>query len=609
MQHEPLTTAGASPLLAGTPSGEIAFVIDDDPLMAGLLERHLVRRGVRSVPFDDPGRLLAELASAPPDYLFTDLEMPRMRGDELASEARERGFRGTVVLVTASRDHAAVVAAVRRGVDEIVPKPPRDADLDLVLEKARARARRSLPLAEELRAVLDPLDQGAILVDEEYVPFYANARACDILGIASAEEAMAVLEQGGLASQAARGRGEPARVLFIDVAKSAETSGRLLVGFEVHECPLSPKRRGFLVLMHDYSQWRRLDELHSRFATYLSHRMRTPLTSARNAVKILSGKDEPLPAAEQERFLDIGCRNIEKLISSFDELQKLFMVESGEINACRSLVRVARELEAILSDAEACGRIGGFKLRGPDCAVLTSGSRMREYVSNAIDALAGWLGEVPHVECSVIASEPVGESGQEPAICIVLAHQGRVAEGRGALVAHLSASEFGKTGALDRIARSLDGSSSAAAGSLRLRLPAEPAFDRGRDLVHPLHIMLERSGLEGAPFHLVSMRLAGEGADHGRFQKLLETNLCALFGREGWLISRGETPGSYTLFSVGETRERVAEAVEHLRTRFSRCCRERGEELYPAVRWDIRYSRESCAGPGPREIPLVESLF
>jgi FixJ family two-component response regulator len=609
MPNEPLTSAGAAPPRSGDAARETAFIIDDDRLMGSIIARHLDRRGIAPVCFEDPRRLLAELPSAPPTYLFTDLEMPLMRGPELAGEARARGYRGTIVLVTASRDHAGLLAAVRGGVDDIVPKPLRDADLDLALEKARTRARRMLPAVEELRAVLDPLHQGAILLDEECVPVYANRRSREILGISSAREAAAILERGDLASHVMRHRGEPAGVLFIDVAKPLESPGRFLVGFEVHECAVASMRRVYLVLMHDFSEWRKLDELHSRFATYLSHRMRTPLTSARNAVMILSGKDEPLAASDKERFLDIGCRNIEKLISSFDELQKLFMVESGEINACRSLVRAGREIETILAESEKRGVIKGFKLHGRDCALFTSRARLEAYVSSAAETIADWLGEAPYLECSVVANEPLGEPGEDSAVTVVLALRGRVPESRGTLPDYVSLSELQHARALETLARSLDGASMAAAGALRLRLPAAPPFDRDQDLVHPLHLMLERSGLECSPFHLVSLRLAGAPPDPGAFVSLLESNLCSLFARDRWLISRGEKPGSYALFAVGEPRGRIEERMERLRERFARCCRERGDELYPAIRWDIKYSREPRAEADSPECPLVEAIL
>jgi hypothetical protein len=163
---------------------------------------------------------------------------------------------------------------------------------------------------------------------------------------------------------------------------------------------------------------------------------------------------------------------------------------------------------------------------------------------------------------------------------------------------------------LEHLAHVLDGEHSAAANdSLRLRMPAEPAFDRERDLVHPLHMMLERSELEHASFHLISMRLYGALSDAVRFSRLLEANICALLARDNWLVSRGEELGRFSLFAVGASPERIGDALEGLRERFAHCCRERGEELYPSLRWEIAFSRESgecCDSP---QKAILEALI
>jgi len=609
MPNEPVMNADAARTDTRSGNGETAFIIDDDRLMAALLERHLARRGFEPVLFDDPKRLLDTLPAAAPAFLFTDLEMPLMHGVELIAKARARGFRGTIVLVTASRERLDLVAAIQGGADEILVKPIKDDDLDLLVEKARARARRSMSALEALWVMLEPVNQGVILLDEEFVPFHANKRAREILGAGNAREVGEALDRGNLAARLMINGGGAEAITFIDVSNRDGGGKHLLVGFEIHECPAAAPGRAHLLLMHDFSEWRKFDEFHSRFATYLSHRMRTPLTSARNALMILSGKDEPLDVADKGRFLDIGCRNIEKLISSFDELQKIFMVESGEINACRSLIKVDRELQAILSEGEKNGAIKGFKLRSPDCTVLTCRARLKEYVLNAAEAMARWLGEIPYVECTVTANDAVGEAGEGSSLSISLIPRGRSGENRPALKDFLALTELEKSLVLERLARALDGTHTVTgSGALHVRLPLEPPFDRERDLVHPLHMMLERSGLEQTSLHLVSMRLQGALPGGRRFVRLFEANLCALFGRDHWLVARGEGPGCFAVVVTGASRAQIGDAMESLRERFAHRCRERGEELYPAIRWEIVYSREPSEATDPPEYPLFEAL-
>jgi DNA-binding response OmpR family regulator len=589
---------------------ETAFIIDDDRLMAALLERHLARRGIEAVRFEDPASLLGALPAARPVFLFTDLDMPLMRGTELISRVRAEGFAGGIVLVTASREPEDFAAAAANGADEILVKPLRDADLDFVVEKMRRRARRPVFGAATPRDLLEPIGQGIVLLDEEFVPIHINRRAREILGAGSEREAREALERDGLGARIMNGRRAGGCVNFVDVPVPDGNGSSRLLGLEIHECAETAAGRSYLVLMHDFSEWRKLDELHLRFATSLSHRMRTPLTSARNAVMILSEKGSLLDGAERERFLDIGCRSIEKLISSFDELQSEFLVESGSINVWRSLIRLDTELGEMLADLERRGAIGGFKMRSSDIPLLTCRSLLKRYIAAAAEAIGERLGEVPSIECAVAACDAGGEGAEDPRISI------SIRPGNGSRGERLDPKDHDETGelareaTLERLARALGGVHAASdRDGFHLRLPASPALDREKDLVHPLHMMIERSRLRRVPLHVVSVRMAGARADAASFNRLFESGLCSLRGTEEWVVARGWEPGGYDVIVAGASRERVDEAMESVRERFARRCGERGEELYPAIRWEIRYSREADAPGDAAECSMLETLI
>jgi hypothetical protein len=229
---------------------------------------------------------------------------------------------------------------------------------------------------------------------------------------------------------------------------------------------------------------------------------------------------------------------------------------------------------------------------------------------NGVEAMAGWLGELPYVDCTVTTSDGLEDGVDEPALFITLGPRRRTGETKASLKDYLALDEIRKGLVLERLARALDGSHVIAANdALRLRLPAQPSFDRERDLIHPLHMMLERSDLDRTAFHLVSMRLYGAVTDMRRFSRLLEANLCAIFGKDEWLVARQEGPERFALFATGASRSQIGEAMKSLRERFASCCRERGEELYPAIRWEITYCREPGACSDPLERAAFETLI
>ena len=591
-------------------AADIAFIIDDDRLMAALLERHLARRGIGAICFDDPVSLLDALPSAKPAFLFTDLDMPLMRGTELVTRARAGGFGGAIVLVTASREREDFAVAVANGADDILGKPLRDVDIDFLVEKMRARAGRSVSAVAPPGNLLEPIGQGIVLLDEECVPLHVNRRAREILGASDEREAGEILERHNLAAFIMNDRGGGGEsVNFIDLPDPNGKGTSRLVGFEIHECAAGPSGRSYLVLMHDFSEWRKLDELHLRFATCLSHRMRTPLTSVRNAVMILGDKGRLLNSADKERFLDIGCRNIEKLISSFDDLQSSFLGEVKNIDVWRSLIRVGTELGEILGDLERHKAISGFRLYSPDVALFTCRSRLKKYILTSVEAIGEWLGEIPSIECSVTLNDASGETGEEPRLSISIKPRVGSRGGRIHLKDHCVDGVVPKGFMLEKFACALDGvHTSTDRDTFCLRLPANPPFDRGKDLVNPLHMMIERSKLNRVPLHIVSTRMAGASSDARKFARLFESNLCALCGNDEWIVVRGWEPGNFDVLVVGSSRERIDDAMESLRERFARCCRERGEELYPAIRWEIRYSHEPDAAGEAVECAMLETL-
>jgi hypothetical protein len=324
---------------------------------------------------------------------------------------------------------------------------------------------------------------------------------------------------------------------------------------------------------------------------------------------ILSEQGSILDGAERERFLDIGCRSIERLISSFDELQSEFLVETGSINAWRSLIRIDAELGEMLADLERSGAIGGFKLRSCEIPVVTCRSTLKRYVTAAAEAIGERLGEVPSIECTVAAGDAAGEAAEDPWISILI----RPGSGpRGERIDPKNPDAAGdpaRGASLERLARALGGvHASTGRDGIHLRLPAHPPLDREKDLVHPLHMMIERSRLRRVSLHVVSVRMAGARAEPGSFDRLFESGLCSLRGAEEWVVVRGWEPGSYDVIAAGVSHERLGEAMESVRERFARRCGERGEELYPAIRWEIRYSREADAAGDAADCAMLETL-
>jgi CheY-like chemotaxis protein len=584
------------------------FLVDDGTLMAEIVERKLSNHGFNVTIYDDPIQALNNLESERPSAIFIDLEAEEIDAIELAIMARRRGFTGYFVMVSASRDRERIATAIGNGANDILSKPIRDFELDLIAEKIRSGVPGSKNSFDVLAAIFETIEQGILVLDSSRRIIFRNSYASNVLRVDHDADASSIIEQNcpdHIFKQCIQGK--PAAT-FIDL--SNEKNGqRTLIGLEVIYVDSILPEPCYLILMKDFSQWRKLDELHNRFATYLSHRMRTPLTSLRNSVKILSEECDCMTSEERERLLDIGWRNVEKLISSLDELQKVFMIESEELNVCRSLVKVKRELKPLLEEMERDGRIRGFRIRIPDLAIITGRARLRDFISTAVDAYSKWIGSTTHIECiSSIREDFKRLGGVDRRFKITIKPRPCTSSSRGGmnLKDFLSFDEAHLGLVLNRLAAVLEGEIEINnQNSISLLVPMDPQFDREKDIVHNLHSLTERSELTGCELHLVELRIVGVTDGGVYFTGILEESLYSSISSCD-IVSKGEEPYSYSIFVMNRSKDELDTLLRSIRDRFSRLCCERGEEIYPSIRWEVKYSKPSGTAS---ELSLSEELI
>lgn len=587
------------------------YVVDDDPLVVEALERKLSGRSFRIRSYSDPLHLIEDVASCKPSAVLICLDMPAMDCIGVLKALRQREYDGLVLIVVDSGDEDGVAAAIRAGADDVLLKPIRDFDLDLIALKILNRLDQGKSLLTNLKTVIERIEQGVILLDSSLDLLFANSRALEVLAVKDERNLARVVKRNCPASVFDRCREKRGDTIFVDVNPSGQEKS-VLVGLEVHYISNILASPYYLVLLHDFSQWRKLDELHTRFATYVSHSMRTPLTVARNAITLLGEKFGAPEEDESARLLEIGRRNVDKLVGSLDELQKIFMIESEEMNVCRTLMKIRKELPLVLKDMKRRGCISGFRLRAPDMTIVTGKGRLKDFLCAAIDAFGKWLQEVPFVECIGSVREDFHDlGGIDRKLKISLRARCSLNAVRGAknLIDFLTYQEAHRRLVLDRLAEALDGEIEIGEkNSISLLLPMNPPFNRGKDLIHPLHMMQERAELSGGSFHLLSLKMVGVANDGVRFTKLLEESLSTIVSDDG-MVARGEEPLSYYVFIINRTAETAADIMREVHERFRRSCMESGEEIYPSIRWHIRCSLEPISADRTEETSIIEEII
>src|SRR6185436_20455717 len=115
--------------------GQRVLVVEDEEDIAFPLVRTLEREGYEVTWVDNGQKALDSLASDPSEVVILDLGLPDFDGLEVCRRAREAGFAGAIMIVTARAGELDRVVGLDYGADDYLAKPFGLAEL-----QARVRA-------------------------------------------------------------------------------------------------------------------------------------------------------------------------------------------------------------------------------------------------------------------------------------------------------------------------------------------------------------------------------------------------------------------------------------------------------------------------------------
>lgn len=126
------------------------LAVDDDPEILGLLEKLLVRRGMKVVTLDDSSTFWDMLEEVSPDLVLLDLEMAGVSGLDLCRVMRNdrHWSKLPAVFLTGHSDPASFQEVFAAGADDIVLKPIAGFELVTRIENRLQRARVDQEIAE-----------------------------------------------------------------------------------------------------------------------------------------------------------------------------------------------------------------------------------------------------------------------------------------------------------------------------------------------------------------------------------------------------------------------------------------------------------------------------
>jgi DNA-binding response OmpR family regulator len=142
------------------PPGRIV-VVDDDPTVADVVGRYLVRDGHTVECVRDGHEALRRIAEEPPDLVILDLMLPGMDGLEVCRRLRASGP-VPVVMLTALGDETDRLVGFETGADDYVTKPFSPRELAM---RVRSVLRRSRGIGGPERGGQGVIADGSLVAD------------------------------------------------------------------------------------------------------------------------------------------------------------------------------------------------------------------------------------------------------------------------------------------------------------------------------------------------------------------------------------------------------------------------------------------------------------
>ena len=244
---------------------------------------------------------------------------------------------------------------------------------------------------ERVEAILRGMVEGVLVTDLDGRVVLLNGRAREVLDIPLELDGqgrpLAELTRDPALAELTRELRAGATVVSRDVTLGGG-EGRTLQANGARLRGIDGQPFGFVLVLHDVTELRRLEVIRRDFVANVSHELRTPLTAIKGYAETLLGGAGDNPET-RGRFLSVIDRHSERLGRLIDDLLALSDLELGRRPLRLATVALAPAIEdvlQILGDAAGRAGLGLSQAVSPETPSITAdGDRFRQVLINLVD--------------------------------------------------------------------------------------------------------------------------------------------------------------------------------------------------------------------------------
>jgi two-component system phosphate regulon sensor histidine kinase PhoR len=258
--------------------------------------------------------------------------------------------------------------------------------LDDMAEQLRRRLAQANDESARLRAVLQGMVEGVLVLDRNGAVILANPRLGELFGVWGPVEGRQAIEVI---------RRAPVDAALVEAARSAAPVVReiQLAGpnprqLEMHAVrfPSHGSLLGTVAVFHDVTEIHQLEGVRRDFVANVSHELRTPLTAIRGFAETLRGSE--LSVEQRRQYLDVILRHADRLTALIEDLLELSRIEGGTRSLALEAVDVGALAKALLQDLKPrldAGRLVADVKAGPAPAALADRRALEQVLLNLLD--------------------------------------------------------------------------------------------------------------------------------------------------------------------------------------------------------------------------------